>query len=132
MELSAPDRGIDDLLTGYINAYNSSFASGNPDRWVDVFAEDAELKFNHELTLRGKAAIRGWAEDQIRGGWSKRYTERTRIVQGNVAVQEMIYHGLHRGKRVEVSQVVVLKFNESGKVMRARYYVDYNAWKQFR
>lgn len=106
-------------LNAWINAYNS----GEVTRWMDFWAEDAEW-VSPNAVLQGKAAI--WNNAEKRDWDKKRYVETRRIVYGDSIAWEGVWEASDEssGTRVKRPLVLLIDFNQEGKIKRLSSYYD--------
>lgn len=106
-------------LNSWLNAYNS----GAVTRWMDLLAEDAEW-IGPDTTLRGKAAI--WSNVQRKDWDRQKYVESRRIVYGDTVAWEGTWEATDEssGKEVKRPMVLMIDFNQDGKIKRLSSYYD--------
>ncbi len=109
-------------LNEWLNAYNT----GAVDRWMDLLAEDAEWA-NPESVLRGKAAI--WSNAEKKDLDRQKYVESRRIVYGDTVAWEGTFEATDKtsGQQVKRPMVMMIDFNEQGKIKRLSSYYDLNS-----
>ncbi len=109
-------------LNEWINAYNT----GAVDRWMDLLAEDAEW-VNPDSVLRGKAAI--WSNAEKKDWDRQKYVESRRIVYGDTIAWEGTFEASDKssGKQVKRPLVMMIDFNQQGKIKRLSSYYDLNS-----
>ena len=116
------DDGISERTNEWIKAFNS----GSVDRWMALLAEDVEW-VNPDTVLRGKAAI--WSNAE-RKEWNRRkYVEDRRIVYGDTVAWEGSFEATDAdsGKQVKHPLVMMIDFNQQGKIQRLSSYYDLNS-----
>ena len=106
-------------LTEWLNAYND----GELARWVELWAEDAESRGPGSV-IRGRSAI--WKDAENVDWKSRRYVETRRVVDGNTAAWEGTWEAVANssGKEVKLPIVLLIDFNQAGKVTRLNSYYD--------
>ena len=119
---AASDDEISQRLNEWINAFNS----GSVDRWMDLLAEDAEW-VNPDSVLRGKAAI--WSNAEKKEWDRRKYVEDRRIVYGDTVAWEGSFEATDEdsGKPVKHPLVMMIDFNQQGKIKRLSSYYDLNS-----
>lgn len=118
-EKEATGEGPSQRLNAWISAYNN----GEVTRWVDLLAEDAEW-VNPDAVLRGKAEI--WSNAQKRDWDRTRFVESRRIVYGDTVAWEGTWEATNQnsGKEVKRPTVMMIDFNQDGKIKRLSSYYD--------
>ncbi len=120
-----PRKDIGRLATEYIRALDTRAGRGDLDRFLAKWADDPELTVSH-ATMRTKGEIgeffQRWAEMFTQ--W--KHVEVRRLVQGNTVAWEGIARGIHRstGKLLSLPMVIIMEFDQEGKVMSAHVYFD--------
>jgi len=122
-------QNTDAFLTSYIAALNARMPpTGDPATVAELFSEDSVQYHPNGApgTQRGRAELA-----KFFGGFSDTWAdwthiEKSRMVQGNRAVWEGTAEGHHKatGKFVRIPIVFFLAFDEQGKVLEDRVYVD--------
>lgn len=109
-------------LNAWINAYNT----GTVTSWMDLLAEDAEW-IGPDTTLRGKAEI--WSDAEKKDWDRQKYVESRRIVYGDSVAWEGTWEATDEssGKRVTRPVVMMIDFNQQGKIKRLSSYYDLNS-----
>ncbi|HSS66490.1 MAG TPA: nuclear transport factor 2 family protein [Gammaproteobacteria bacterium] len=120
-EQAAPDDETSQRLNEWISAFNS----GAVDRWMDLLADDAEW-INPDTVLRGKAAI--WSNAERKDWDRQKYVEDRRIVYGNTIAWEGTFEATDEdsGKQVRRPLIMMIDFNQQGKIKRLSSYYDLN------
>ncbi len=116
------DNELSQRLNDWLNAYNT----GAVDQWMDLLAEDVEW-VNPDSTLRGKAAI--WSDAEKKDWDRQKYVESRRIVYGDTVAWEGTYEAADAssGKEVKRPLVMMIDFNQQGKIRRLSSYYDLNS-----
>lgn len=120
-----PSRDVHRLASEYLDSLDTRALRGNIDsflaKWSDEFEHTMAL-----ATMRNKEELR---EFLIR--WSEMFTrwrhiETRRLVHGNVVAWEGVATGVHRttGKSLELPMVIMLEFDQHGKVKMSHVYFD--------
>lgn len=113
------------LLTTFIDTYHSSFSEGQPFPWIELWAKDAEWTLperRHETDR-----IADWAKMTIGSEFKERkFVEKRRIIQGNVVAWEGTWEAAttRREQEAKLPLVMVIEFNEEGKVKSLYSYYD--------
>ena len=126
-----PPREVSRLASEYIDSLDTRALKGNLDSFLEKWAD--ELDHTVALaTMRTKEELRGflrlWSEQFSR--W--RHVEVRRLVQGNLVAWEGIATGTHRttGKPLEIPMVMIMEFDEYGKVKMSHVYFDSDVLRQ--
>ncbi len=116
------DNELSQRLNDWLNAYNT----GAVDQWMDLLAEDVEW-VNPDSTLRGKAAI--WSDAEKKDLDRQKYVESRRIVYGDTVAWEGTYEATEKssGKEVKRPLMMMIDFNQQGKIRRLSSYYDLNS-----
>lgn len=116
------DNELSQRLNDWLNAYNT----GAVDQWMDLLAEDVEW-VNPDSTLRGKAAI--WSDAEKKDLDRQKYVESRRIVYGDTVAWEGTFEATDEssGKEVKRPLVMMIDFNQQGKIRRLSSYYDLNS-----
>ena len=116
------DDELSQRLNDWLNAYNT----GAVDEWMDLLAEDAEW-VNPDSTLRGKAAI--WSDAEKKDWDRQKYVESRRLVYGDTVAWEGTFEATDEssGKKVKRPLVMMIDFNQQGKIKRLSSYYDLNS-----
>ena len=116
------DNELSQRLNDWFNAYNT----GAVDQWMNLLAEDVEW-VNPDSTLRGKAAI--WSDAEKKTWDRQKYIESRRIVYGDTVAWEGTYEATDKssGKEVKRPIVMMIDFNQQGKIRRLSSYYDLNS-----
>jgi ketosteroid isomerase-like protein len=116
----------DDEISQRLNEWISAFNSGSVDRWMDLLADDVEW-IDPDTILRGKAAV--WSNAEKKAWASLKYVEDRRIVYGDTVAWEGSFEATDAGsgKLAKRPLVMMIDFNQQGKIKRLSSYYDLNS-----
>jgi ketosteroid isomerase-like protein len=114
-----------DYATAFWNSFNTDLSAGNLEVYLDHWDENAE-RITPTVHAKGKMEIRATYESYLAAYSDFHQTELRRIVDGNVVVSELLTRARDKvsGAVLSLPNVAIVEFNEAGKVIRARVYLD--------
>ncbi|NKB37443.1 MAG: hypothetical protein GKR93_09785 [Gammaproteobacteria bacterium] len=124
------DQAFDESLTDtystrFWNSFNNDIASGNLEKYLSHWDENAE-RITPTVHARGIDEIRATYLRYLDVYTDFRQTELRRVIDRNVSISELITEAKHKvsGEIISLPNVAIVEFNDLGKVIRARVYLD--------
>lgn len=111
--------------TAFWNSFNTELSAGNLEVYLRHWDKNAE-RITPTVHAKGIEEIRATYQKYLDAFSDFQQTELRRIVDGNVVVSELLTNARNKatGKLLSLPNVAIVEFNDQGKVMRARVYLD--------
>ena len=112
-------------VSAFWKSFNNDLSSGRMEVYLSHWAKDAE-RITPSIHARGIDEIRATYENYLSAFSDFHQLELRRVVDGNVAVSELLTTAKNRktGKVLTLPNVAIIELNDEGKVKRARVYLD--------
>lgn len=116
---------MDTYADTFWNSFNTHLAKGALEEYLENWDPSAE-RITPTVHARGIDEIRAIYESYLQTYSDLNQTEIRRVVEGNLVISELITEAKRRSDDSVLSlpNVALVEFNEAGKVIRARVYMD--------
>jgi ketosteroid isomerase-like protein len=121
----APENEVEQFADRFWDSFNQHLAKGALDVYLENWDERAE-RITPTVHARGIDEIRATYEGYLQTYSDLNQTEVRRVVDGNLVVSELLTDAKRKsdGSVLSLPNVAIVEFNEKGKVIRARVYMD--------
>ncbi len=111
--------------TNFWNSFNTELSPDTLELYLNNWDDNAE-RITPTAHAKGKQAIREVYEKYLAAYSDFHQEEIRRIVDGNIVVSELLTTARNKASGISLSlpNVAIVEFNEKGKVIRARVYLD--------
>ena len=116
---------VEAYADAFWDSFNTYLAKGALDVYLESWDERAE-RITPTAHARGIEEIRATYESYLKTYSDLNQTEVRRVVDGNLVVSELMTEAKRRsdGSVLALPNVAMVEFNDAGKVVRARVYMD--------
>ena len=122
---SEPENPVEQFADRFWNSFNQHLAKGALDVYLDNWDEQAE-RITPTVHARGIEEIRATYEGYLQTYSDLNQTEVRRVVDGNLVISELVTEAKRKsdGSVLSLPNIALVEFNQTGKVIRARVYMD--------
>lgn len=115
----------DGYATAFWNSFNTDLSAGALEVYLSHWDENAE-RITPTVHAKGINEIRATYQSYLNAYSDFHQTELRRMIDGNVVVSELLTRARDKvsGALMSLPNVAIVEFNEAGKVIRARVYMD--------
>lgn len=115
----------DEYATAFWNSFNTDLSAGALEVYLSHWDENAE-RITPTVHAKGINEIRATYQSYLNAYSDFHQTELRRVIDGNVVISELLTRARDKvsGALLSLPNVAIVEFNEAGKVIRARVYMD--------